>query len=265
MRTDAIAALGTMPQVLTGLPASIAGSAIAAAVAQVPDPNTDIDVFCQTPEAAIAVATTLQTTAYAKVSERHERLFSRWLSHGLGGWHTNSLKMLRISDDREINVVYKTIGKHPLRSLAQVLESFDFGALAVGVDLQAPTHVKDLRPYLFPDYDLAGPLPLLPQRRETWRQGFISQYQGLRELGRYSKYLDYGFDMSLVADDLAVGYDQAVAYNRDRGGDDRLMLADIYERAAECIRNNDATELRSVGQLLVSTDSLDAIMDGLPE
>ena len=75
-----------------------------------------------------------------------------------------------------------------------------------------PGPIQDMRAYLFPGHDINGPLPLMPQRRDAWRGGFISQYQGMRELGRYAKYARYGYDMSAVQNDLIEGYMNAATY-----------------------------------------------------
>ena len=52
----------------------------------------------------------------------------------------------------------------------------------------SPDTYRDLRPYLFPGMDVDGPLPMMPNKRDNWSDGFISQYNGLREAGRYAKY-----------------------------------------------------------------------------
>src|SRR5690606_25778178 len=126
-----------------------------------------------------------------ELAERSERLWHRWLRYGVDHWHTNSIKLIEPGTDLEVNLIYKSVNRNPLTSLSQVLESFDVGLLGSGYDLELGLK-QDLRSFLFPGYDIDGPLPLMPQRRDSWRGGFISQYQGLRELGRYAKYCRYG-------------------------------------------------------------------------
>ena len=143
-----------------------------------------------------------------------------------------------------------------------MLESFDFGLLGAGYDLELGIF-QDMRTYLFPGLDIDGPLPLMPQRRDAWRGGFISQYQGMRELGRYAKYALYGYDMSAVQDDLIEGYMNAASYMSNRTEPEKQMLARIYWVAADKLRMNDLEDLEEFGKLIVTTDALDAIMDEL--
>ena len=189
---------------LTTLPACIAGSVVASGTYGLPvTSDADIDVFCYTEQALISCIQKL-VDHHFQIDERNERVWQRWLRYGLSGWHTNSLK-LRSPSDSEVNLVYKTVGRVPMNSLASVLESFDFGLLGRGYDLYTQEW-RDMRTFLFPDYDIEGPLPLMPSKRDGWRSGFISQYNGLREAGRYAKYHSRGFDLTLVKDDLVTGY-----------------------------------------------------------
>jgi hypothetical protein len=207
---------------VAGLPVYIAGSAAAAAqYPQIDDTSyDDVDLFCGTREVLIASAQRLMHAGF-QPDDRMERVWHRWLRYGFKGWHTNSLKLelpLNTPQGRafvKVNLVYKMVDGHPTTSLGQVLESFDFGLLAVGFDCEQDTW-RDMRDYFFPGVPPTGPLPLLPNRRDSWRNGFVSQYQGLREVGRFVKYRDYGYDMSLVQDDLHTGYWKAAEYLVDR-------------------------------------------------
>ena len=258
---DAAAAIGQVCQTLTALPACIAGSAVASEHYGLPTSDfTDVDVFCFSKEALMVGVQQLLAAGYT-IEERHTRVWQRWLKYGLAGWHTNSIK-LKDPNGTEINLIYKLTAKHPLVTLSQVLESFDFGLLGIGYDLELGTK-HDLRAYLFPGMDPEGPLPLMPQRRDAWRGGFISQYQGLRELGRYAKYDRRGFDMSLVKDDLIEGYMAAALYNSNRIEVEKLTLSKIYYRAAELIDTDDFDALEEAGKAMVSLDSLDLIMEEL--
>ena len=246
---------------LATLPACIAGSVVAARAYDRPlRDNSDIDVFCYTEQALISGVQRLLLAGFT-LDDRFSRVWDRWLKFGLRGWHTNSLK-LHSPAGLETNLVYKLAGGHPMNTLASVLESFDFGLLGMGFDL--PTmQWRDMRSYLFPSYDLDGPLPLMPGKRDAWRNGFISQYNGLREPGRYAKYIHYGHDLSLVKDDLVTGYWQIARFLRERGDTDRVKLAEIYEVIALKIETDQLDELLAAGNVLPYLDQLDQILEAL--
>ena len=257
------AAIAVVAAPLTGLPACIAGSSVAALVYDKPlGENADIDVFCYTEEALIAAMTILRANLHFNLNERYDRVYGRWLKFGLKNWHTNSIKFDCIYGF-QVNLVYKMTGSIPNNSLASVLESFDFGLLGTGFDLSLDNKLRDLRPFLFPGYDLSGPLPLMPNKQEAWRNGFISQYNGLREAGRYAKYSLYGYDLSLIKPALLEGYELAIRYLRDRGDDEKLVLADIYEAIADKIHTDANEELLEANNLILTLDSLDMILDAL--
>ena len=107
--------------------------------------------------------------------------------------HTNSIK-LEAPSGLDVNVIHKTVGGIEITTMSAVLESFDFGLLAVGDDLNLGL-TRDLRAYLFPGYDINGPLPLMPEKEAAVRRGMFSQYDGLRRPGRYAKYVRYGYDI----------------------------------------------------------------------
>lgn len=261
--TAALSPTAAIEQVMDAvgvLPAALAGSAPSAETYGLSlGQFSDIDVFTFTPEAMMVGAQRL-LHAGGSIDDRHARVWHRWLTYGVSSWHTNSLKMHL--GDLEVNFIYKSTNRHPLTSLSQVLESFDFGLLGTGYDLQTGKR-HDLRSYLFPNYDIDGPLPLMPARRDAWRGGFISQYQGMRELGRYAKYAQRGYDLSLVKDDLIEGYLAAAAYLGGRPEDDKQLLAQIYTAAAGKIRVGDLFDLEEAAKQVVTLDTLDAIMEAL--
>lgn len=255
-------AIGVVAQEITALPACIAGSAVSAETYGLPFGKfSDVDVFCFSKEALISGVQRLLAADFT-VDDRHARVWHRWLKYGVGGWHTNSLKMHDPTGDIETNLIFKVTNKIPLTSLSDVLESFDFGLLATGYDMEVGIK-RDMRSYLFPTYDIDGPLPMMPARRDAWRGGFISQYQGLRELGRYAKYAQRGYDMSLVKDDLVEGYLAAASYMATRTEEDKLLLSRIYYAAGEMVLRDDFDELEEAGKQLITLDSLDAIMEAI--
>jgi hypothetical protein len=241
-------------------PVFLAGSCVAAQAHGKNDGWSDLDIFVPTQQVLISTIQILLDNGYT-LDDRFERVWHRWLRYGLKGWHTNSMR-LHSTQGVETNVVYKLVDGHPTTSLAQVLESFDFGLLATGYDLDTGTY-RDLRPYLFPGHDIHGPLPLMPSKRDNWVRGFISQYNGLREAGRYAKYHAYGYDMSAVREDLLTGYYQVASYHMSQFDKDKQLLGEIYQAIADRIERDEIVELSESYQSLDFKDSLDLILEAL--
>jgi hypothetical protein len=244
---------------LHGSPVFIAGSCVAAQAHSL-DTFHDVDVFVPSQPVLFTTIQRLLDQGYC-LDERFSRVWYRWQRYGLKGWHTNSMRLYSL-DDVETNIVYKLVDGHPTTSLAQVLESFDFGLLGVGYDAEAGVY-RDLRPYLFPGYDISGPLPMMPNKRDNWRQGFISQYNGLREAARLAKYHGYGYDMAAVIEDMELGYRMAASYHASRFEDDKKLLGEIYQRIADKLSGNDLEELSEAYATIDFNDPLDEIMDKL--
>lgn len=259
MSTRSEEAITEATGLLHGSPVFLAGSCVAAQTYG-NDGFSDVDLFVPTQQILISTIQTLLNHGYT-LDERFDRVWHRWLRYGLKGWHTNSMR-LHSRTDVETNVVYKIIDGHPTTSLAQVLESFDFGLLGSGYDLESGQY-RDLRPYLFPGMDIDGPLPLMPSKREGWRGGFISQYNGLREAGRYAKYHGYGYDMSLVTDDLVTGYLKVASYHATSFDKDKQLLGEIYTKIAEYIEDEDVDGLTAAYSMLDYKDPLEQILEAL--
>jgi hypothetical protein len=259
MRPDEAIAEAT--QLLRGTPVFMAGSCVAAEVYG-HDTFSDLDLFVPTQQVLISTVQSLLSEGYT-MDDRFTRVWHRWLRYGLKGWHTNSMRLFS-KKDVETNVVFKIVDGHATTTLAQVLESFDFGLLAVGYDLEQNVF-RDLRPYLFPGMDITGPLPMMPGRRDAWRNGYISQYNGLREAARYAKYWNYGYDMSLVKDDLVNGYRMVASYHLSKSSDDHdaQLLGQIYTALGDKIEDDWIDELLTSYKTLDFKDSLDEIMEAL--
>lgn len=245
---------------LHGTPVFLAGSCVAAQTYAKADGFSDVDIFVPTQQVLISTVQTLLNHGYV-MDDRFTRVWHRWLRYGLKGWHTNSMRLFS-KTDIETNVVFKIVDGHPTTTLAQVLESFDFGLLATGYDLEQDKF-RDMRPYLFPDWDPEGPLPLMPGKRDAWRNGYISQYNGLREAARYAKYHRYGYDMSAVKDDLVLGYRMVASYHLSQVDDDKQLLGQIYHTLGDKIEDNEIDELIQSYKTLDFKDSLDLIMEAL--
>lgn len=262
---SASALIADVLQRVKGEPVYLAGSLVAAETYGLNDYH-DVDLFCPTQQVFISLGAKLQMQGF-KPDDRMERSWHRWLRYGFKSWHTNSFKLNDPATGVEWNLVYKLTDGHPTTSLAQVLESFDFGLLGVGYDVEHGAR-RDMRPYLFPDihangYVHTGPLPMMPTKRDNWRNGFISQYNGLRECGRYAKYSTYGYDLSLVKDDLSTGYWSAAAYMSTTFDPEKQQLGKIYEAIAQHIDLDNIAELDEASKKIDYQDSLDTIMEAL--
>lgn len=257
---SASAIIADVRSLLTGDPVFMAGSLVAEQAYGKTDAHSDVDIFCPTAHVLVATTQKLLLSGY-KLDDRFTRVWDRWLRYGFKTWHTNSIR-LHSPSGVETNLVFKLTDGHPTTSLAQVLESFDFGLLGMGYDLESDTY-RDLRPYLFPGLDINGPLPMMPNKRANWRNGFISQYNGLREAGRYAKYHRYGYDMSAVRDDLVTGYWSVAAYMSNSFDAEKQELGKIYEVIALHIEADNIQQLVDGYKTLDFNDSLDAIMAAL--
>ena len=260
MSTAARATIDKVRALLAGDPVFMAGSLLAEYTYGKSDAHHDVDLFCPTSQVLVSTIQKLLDNGYT-FADRFDRVWVRWLKYGFKSWHTNSMRLYDPSG-METNLIYKLVDGHPTTSLAQVLESFDFGLLATGWDLQRDQYM-DLRSYLFPAHASDGPLPMMPNKRDNWRNGFISQYNGLREGGRYAKYHRYGYDLSLVQDDLATGYWAAASYLGDHFDSDKQQLGKIYEAIAIKIEDDEIDELNEAMKQIDFKDPLDQIMEAL--
>jgi len=243
-----------------GEPVYLAGSLMAELTYGKDNAHHDVDLFCPTPQVLISIGQKLLGQGF-KFDDRMDRVWHRWMRYGFKTWHTNSLRLVS-PEGVDYNVVYKLTDGHPTTSLAQVLESFDFGLLGTGIELESGMH-RDLRPYLFPGYDLDGALPMMPNKWDQWAGGFISRYNGLREIGRYAKYHSYGYDMSLVKDQLVQGYRMAALYLCDCFEQEKQDLGKIYEVIAAHLEWDNITELAEASKKIDYNDQLDVIMAAL--
>lgn len=257
---EASDAIGQIILDLDGMPAFLTGSAVAADDHDLQFSWSDIDVFCPTSHVLIAAGQHLLDIGY-KLDDRFSRVWARWLRYGFKSWHTNSLR-LHSPGGVETNLVYKLTEGHAATSLAEVIESFDFGLLCTGYELESRAY-RDMQSYLFPRTNKGDALPMMPNKRSNWRNGFISQYNGLREFGRYAKYHAYGYDMSAVKDDLAEGYRAAELYMSDHFDEDKQQMGKIYGSIADKIEDDAIDELFEATKKIDYKDSLDSIMEAL--
>jgi hypothetical protein len=257
---DATDAITEISDNLKGFNGFLTGSTVAAQDHGMPYAWSDIDVFMPTSHTLVAAVQHLLGVGY-KLDDRFSRVWVRWLRYGFKSWHTNSMRLLS-PGGIETNLIYKLTEGHAATSLAEVIESFDFGLLCTGYETETGTY-RDMRSYLFPSFSKGDALPMMPNKRANWRDGFISDYNGLREFGRYAKYYGYGYDMSLVKDDLAEGYRAASLYLCDHFDEDKQARGRIYETIADKIEDDRIDELVKATKQIDYKDSLDAIMEAL--
>lgn len=252
---------------LHGAHACIAGSAVAAETYGLTESYDDIDVFAYGNSSLISIANTLLHSGFTFASDNEAMKWDRWLSWDLNiGWRTNSVKLKgRVDhslDDYEVNVVYKTFEKQPVKRLSLVLESFDFGHLATGWELRTGTY-RDMRPYFFPGASNHISLPLLPDRADRWANGLITQYTGIRQAGRAVKYHGYGYDLSQVFPTLITGYRIAAGHHADHFDPEKVALGQIYDRLADHLEDGEFDKIREADKLLPQWRDVDAILERL--
>lgn len=257
---DAASAMAEVQHSLQGQPGIMAGSAVAATMHDLPTAYSDIDVFCPS-QASLASNVQVLLSHGATLDDRFSRVWQRWLNYGIGRFHTNSMRV-NTKTGLEVNLVYKKVNDNALTSASSVIESFDFGLLASALDLRTDT-LYDFRSVLFPGLDPDGALPLMPNKRDDWRNGFVSQYNGLRQMMRYVKYLDYGYSMDEVRDDLVTGYRKAALYFGGHYDDDKQQLGLIYETIAIHIEDDDIDQMKKASKQIDYDDDLDVIMSAL--
>lgn len=221
----------------------------------------DLDWFVPTPESLMSVTQLLLSNGGVPVG-RYARIWERWNKFGIGNFWTNSMQV-QMLNGLEINIVYKTVQRKPIRNTADVLGSFDFGFLCSGYDL---THDKarSMITYQFPDYRAGDPYPMVDERWKDWSQGYMSQHVGLREgVFRYPKYYRYGEDMTIIGAQLVQGYEAAAEYLQSTAVSDKMALAEIYLRIADHITNNEVDMLEAAQKGVTFDDPLDKIMEAL--
>ena len=252
---------------LHGENACIAGSAVAAETYSLPTSYDDIDVFAYGNSSLIGITTMLLERGFAFASDNEAMKFDRWLAWDLNiGWRTNSIKLKGKIDptleEYEVNVVYKTFEKQPVKRLSMVLESFDFGHLATGWDLRTGTY-RDMRGFFFPNAQDYSALPLLPDRQDRWANGLITQYTGIRQAGRAVKYHGYGYDLSQVFPTLITGYRIAAGHHADHFDPEKVALGQIYDRLADHLEDGEFDKIKEADLMLPQWRDVDAILERL--
>lgn len=247
-----------------GLPAFLTGSAAAAVEYDKKDAYSDIDLFVPNPGSYFTVVQHLLNHGFAPASDRFAKMLRRHRHYGFNQWHTNSMELVETSTELLVNVIYKRVDGHETTRLSQVLESFDFGLLALGYECETGRK-HDMRSYFFgPGAEDRPALPMLPYRHEAISQGFMSQFLMLRTAGRYARYgHTYGYDLSLVKPTLLKGYANYAAYKLDRSKEEDIILGQIAQALGNHIEFDEFDELLEFEAALPKADGLDAILGAL--
>ena len=255
---------------LKGFRAFLTGSSAAAIAHDKPMAYTDIDVFAPNQGVYYTAIQRLKDLGYQVANERFELMWDRQMDIGFNRWHTNSMKLNDPTTGTEVNIIYKLVDGHETTSLSQVIESFDFGLLAMGFNLKTGNY-HDMRSYLFPGFaPLAQaqgwgiPLPMLEYRHDKLAQGLMSQHIMLRTPGRYARYADeYGYDLSLVKPVLVDGYLKYHEYKSNRTKPEDQALGKIALALSQHMQFDEFDELRTFEADLPKADGLDQVLASL--
>jgi hypothetical protein len=219
-----------------------------------------VDLFAASP-VALAGMVQMFLDNGATLDTRNEAIWSRWSRYGIGeNWKTHSIRM-HSKEDIELNLVYKTEGRIPLRTTDMVLSSFDFGMLLIGYDCRTGRW-KDKRLSEFPGED-KWKLGLAPEKEFDWVRGFFAPWIGLRQSWRWAVNIERNAPVERATLPLAIGYEVKGSYLIDKKRAYDQSLGEVYLRMADRIRNGDTAELIEAYEQLETEDELDAIMAAL--
>lgn len=224
-------------------------------------PYTDADIFCASPVAASA-GVQLMLDNGGVLDEKAARTWDNWQQGGMDGWHTNSITV-ELLNGLEVNLIYKTIGNHPLDTIEKVLGSFDFGYVAAGYDLELRTF-HDGREFWFGKGVDLNRLGMLPQRRKMWLKAKVGRYTGVRQAQRFAKFGLRGYDMSLVAPVLVQGYRTTAAHYLTKDDPEYAQYAPLYLAFAQLIELEDLQGIEDAFKVMQPHDPVASMMGVLP-
>lgn len=261
MQMPAQQAVGYLRSHLGGRPGTCLVGSLVGADVNGKDGWADGDVFCFSPGALMAAGQYMLDHG-AVLDEQEQRKWNRWLLMGMGDWHTNSIRM-ELLNGIEVNLVYKTVGRVPLTSLMQVLESFDFGYVAMGWDLERGTF-HDGREFWFgKGYDPES-LGFLPHREWQWLNATIGRFTGIRQPQRWAKFADRGYDMRPSQKPLADGLRITAAHYTTKDDPEYRAYAPLYLGIADLVEDYDIPALLEVYKGMQPHDPVGSLTKGLP-
>lgn len=246
-------------QQLDGFNASAAGSYVSAMHYQRPDAWGDVDVFAHNQFELVRLVEFCLHIGWDFATDKDLKTWNRWMRFGMSNFRTNTI---HLSNGRwDMNLTYKTYEGQPVRSLPQVIETFDWGLLAMGYDLRSGRFF-DFRPTYFMNENWDR-LPMMDERMARWSAGLIVPYTGIRQAGRYHKYAHrYGYDLGAVTDVLVQGYEIAGAYHLDNAwSTEKQKLGEIFVRLGQAIRTDDWDVLAEADNALPVHRDLDEFLE----
>lgn len=241
-----------------GFNASFAGSVVSAQQYGKPDSWGDVDIFAHNQFELVRMVEYSLCNDWEFATDKDAKTWNRWMRFGMSNFRTNTIHLT--NGEWDMNLTYKTYEGSPVRSLAQVLETFDWGLLAMGYDLRS-SRFFDFRSVYFMDMDWDR-LPMMDERMARWSAGLIVPYTGIRQAGRYHKYHHvYGYDLGAVKDVLVQGYEIAGAYHLDNQWDaEKQTLGQIFLRLGEAVAADDWATLAEADNSLPVHRDLDEFL-----
>jgi hypothetical protein len=242
----------------TGFNASAAGSFVSALHYNKPDAWGDVDLFAHNQFELVRMVEFALNHDWEFASDKDRKTWNRWMRFGISNFRTNTI---HLSNGRwDANLTYKSYEGNAVRSLPQVIETFDWGLLAMGYDLRSGRFF-DFRPTYFMNENWSR-LPMMDERMTRWSQGLIVPYTGIRQAGRYHKYAHrYGYDLSACKQVLAQGYEIAGDYYLGNEYEpDKQVLGQIFLRLGEAIVSDDWPTLAEADNNLPMHRELDEFL-----
>jgi hypothetical protein len=242
-----------------GFNATAAGSYVSAMEYDKPDAWGDVDIFAHNQFELVHMVADALTRDWEFATDKDSKIWNRWMRFGMSNYRTNTIHLS--NGQWDMNLTYKTYEGHPVGSLPQVIETFDWGLLAMGYDLRARRFL-DFRSTYFMDYDW-NQLPMMDERMARWSAGLIVPYTGIRQAGRYHKYAHtYGYDLTLVKPVLSQGYEIAGVYHSENQWDtDKQTLGQIFLRLGEAVASDDWDTLAEADNSLPVHRDLDDFLN----
>ena len=239
-------AIDSLKKPLKGRRGAILGGATAAEREAAVDPDfdyaySDVDIFHPSMESLSINLSILLNAGAAPLEHKDLRILRKWERRGTNGWKTNSIRVVT-NQKVEVNLVYKTIDKHPLRTPLEQVQSFDFSMLGVSYDLRTWER-RDLGTYFWPDGQ-DNKYCLFEDREEQWLNAEVGIFTGLRQADRYARYVERGYNLDAAVTPLVQGYRTTGPHYLEQYDKELLLTGDTYLNLAQLIEDHDIDGLR---------------------
>jgi len=234
-------AIDSLKKPLKGRRGAILGGATAAEREAAVDPDfdyaySDVDIFHPSMESLSINLSTLLNAGAVPLDNKDERTLRKWERRGTNGWKTNSIRVVT-HQGVEVNLVYKTIDKHPLRTPLEQVASFDFSMLGVSYDLRTWER-RDLGTYFWPEGQ-DHKYCLFEDREEQWLNAEVGIFTGLRQADRYARYVARGYDLEAAVTPLVQGYRVTGLHYMGQDNEELQLTGDTYLSLAQLIEDHD--------------------------